>query len=130
LAAVNDVTPAGAALLTAARRILANIGKGNATAITLADVSDTAKIFAATEFNGDGVVPPQTASDDNIQKAIEKIIGTHGGVADRSGTLGINQAKIDAFFTEAEALLDWDRQAAQDQAVCPLGPNTKAAAEA
>src|SRR5438105_3792434 len=40
-----------------ARRVLENLGKADATTVTLADVADTTKIFAATRFNGDGVVP-------------------------------------------------------------------------
>jgi hypothetical protein len=45
------------AVKAGATRILVNLGRGDATHITLADVADTAKIFAETRFNGDGVVP-------------------------------------------------------------------------
>src|SRR5262245_20427409 len=45
---------ADATLQAAARRICANLGKEDAAAITLADVSDADKIFANTLLNGDG----------------------------------------------------------------------------
>src|SRR3712207_7640397 len=55
------------------------------TSISLGDVADTAKIFAATKFNGDGVVPADSAEDEGTRKAIDDIIATVGGVTDRSG---------------------------------------------
>ena len=56
LDAINDATPEGKTLLASARQILANIGKPDATEISAEDVSDPAKIFAETAFNGDGVI--------------------------------------------------------------------------
>ena len=47
----------------AAERILASVGRAGADTITLADVADTAKIFAETRFNGDGIVPADAAED-------------------------------------------------------------------
>ncbi|MEI7899184.1 MAG: hypothetical protein WCK89_02960, partial [bacterium] len=52
LASLNAATPEGKALLANARRILANLGKDSADSISLANVADTAKIFANTRFNG------------------------------------------------------------------------------
>ncbi len=56
LADIDGASPVGAALLAAAKRILHNLGKDGATAITLADVSNTNAIFA-NQLNGDGVIP-------------------------------------------------------------------------
>ena len=42
LAAIEDATPEGATLLASARRILANIGKPDATSISIEDVADPA----------------------------------------------------------------------------------------
>src|SRR4051812_25420094 len=62
LDAINDSTEEGRRLLSSARQILINLGK-EPTVITAADTADTAKVFSATKFNGDGIVP-EDATDD------------------------------------------------------------------
>ncbi len=121
-------TPDGQSLLASAKRILANLGKSSADSISLADVGDTAKIFAGTRFNGDGIVPADAADDAATQQVIAEIITALGAETDRSGKPGVNQAKTDAFFAAAAAFLDWTKGA--DAAVLPLGDKTDAAAAA
>ncbi|MEI7945906.1 MAG: hypothetical protein WCJ02_04390 [bacterium] len=128
LSSINMKTPEGQSLLASAKRILANLGKGSADAISIANVTDTSKIFAETCFNGDGVIPGDAAEDVATQQVIADIIATFGAVTDRSGKPGVNQAKVDAFFTAAAAYLDWSRCA--DAAVQPLGDKTAVAAAA
>jgi len=130
LAAINDTAPEGKQILASAKQILANLGKVEATAIDLADTADTAKIFAATNFNGDGIIPADAASDDATKAVIGEIIATFGGEADRSGKPGISQAKADAFFGEAEAHSNWWKQAEGDKTILPLGEATAAAVAA
>ena len=130
LSSINDQTPTGAALLAGAKRILQNLDKPTATSISLTDVGDTAKIFSATKFNGDGVVPADSAGDDATRKVIEEIMATHGSVPDRSAKPGVNQAKADAFFTEATAWQDWQAKSQADAAILPLGETTAAASAA
>ncbi len=130
LAAINDATPEGKQILASAKQILANLGKTDAATIDLADTADTAKIFAATNFNGDGVIPADAASDDATKAVIGEIIATFGAEADRSGKPGIGQAKFDAFFAEAEAHSNWWKQAEGDKTILPLGEATAAAAAA
>jgi len=115
-------------VLTGARRILDNLGKKDATSISLADVSDTAKIFAATQFNGDGIIPDESADNLVIRAILADIRLTHGEVLDRSGKMGVDQPRIDAFFTEVTNLNAWKLKA--DATVLPLGEATPAAAEA
>ena len=128
LTAINQKTATGAALLAGVRRILTNLDKPDAASISLADVTDTAKIFAATKFNGDGIVPPESATDEITQKAILDIIATHGGLPDRSGKAGVNQAKADAFFAEGTAYSEWHAKGEADRTILPLGENTGVAA--
>ena len=116
LSAIKDAN-----ILAGAKRILANIKKPEATAITLDDVSDTVKILAETRFNGDGVVIPESADDANVKKAIEDIIATLGPVTDRSGKPGLNQAKLDQFLAEAKTLSDWAAKGEADKSLTPLG---------
>jgi hypothetical protein len=118
-------------IAVAAKRILSNLGKADAAAISLADVADTTKIFAATQFNGDGIVPADSAGDDATKKLVEDLIATVGGLPDRSGKPGINQAKVDQFFAEAQAFADWSAKAEADaQSLLPLGDATAGAAAA
>lgn len=131
LSAINDATDSGKQLLASAKQILANLGKKDATAITLADTADTAKIFAQTKFNGDGIVPAESAEDAFTQAVIKDVIACLGSEADRSGLPGITQAKIDQFFTAAKAYSEWWAKAEADAAkTLPLGPNTGAAFDA
>jgi hypothetical protein len=101
-------------VLDGAKRILANLGKPDARDITLADVTDTAKIFANTQWNGDGVVPLESVDDERIRRALAEIIETQGSVTDRSGKPGVNKEKVEAFFKDAAALVAWGEPAETD----------------
>jgi len=130
LSSISTATPEGKAMLVNAKRILSNLGKDSADAISLADVTDTARIFAETRFNGDGVVPVEAAQDPAVQQVIADIIALFGAETDRSGKPGVNQAKTDAFFAAAAARLQWLAAAQADPAIFPLGDKTAAAAAA
>ncbi len=130
LAAINDATPEGKQILSSAKQILANLGKAGAAAIDLTDTTDTAKIFAATNFNGDGIIPANAAGDEATKAVIEEIMACLGAETDRSGQPGISQVKADAFFAAAEAHCNWWKQAVGDQNILPLGEATAAAAAA
>lgn len=118
-------------ILASARQILRDLGKEGADRISLADVTDTAKIFAQTRFNGDGIVPPASAADDATRKAIEDIIECVGGEPDRSGATGVSLAKVKEFFDAATAFDAWWKKAEADAGkVLPLGEKTPAAVTA
>lgn len=128
LNAINDASPEGKQLLASARQILSNLGKKEATAITATETVDTAKIFAQTQFNGDGIVPADSATDDETRAVINDIIACFGSELDRSGKPGVSQAKVDQFFAEAQAFSDWWKKAESDSAVLPLAAASSAAA--
>ncbi len=128
LSAFDDSTPEGGQLLASARQILANLGKEGATAITLEDTTDTERIFVDTHFNGDGVVPADSAAEPALQAVINDVIGCLGPETDKSGKPGINQEKVDLFFAEAQAYSEWQQQAETDPSILPLGAATVAAA--
>ena len=130
LSAINDATPEGRQLLASARQILIQLGQPDATHITLADTSDTEKIFAQTKFNGDGIVPADSAADEATQAVIADIIACLGSEVDRSAKPGISQAKADQFFAAAQAYADWWQKAEADAAILPFGAGTVAAAAA
>src|SRR6187397_2312109 len=89
LSSINNSTPEGVQLLASARQILSNLGKKEATSITAEETVDTAKIFAQTQFNGDGIVPVDSAADDDTKAIINDIITCFGSELDRSGKPGI-----------------------------------------
>ena len=127
LAAINDATPEGKQILLSARQILANLGKADSPTISLEDLADTARIFAATRFNGDGIIPADAAEDAATRAAIADVIACLGAETDRSGKPGISQAKANQLFAEARAYADWWKRAEDDPAILPLGPATAAA---
>lgn len=131
LDAINDATAEGQAILESARQVLVNLGKPEANDIRVSDLTDTAKIFAQTAFNGDGLIVADSAEDEPTRTLIADIIHCLGSDLDRSGKPGINQAKVDAFFADATALVAWADQAQTDAAtLLPLGEATAAAADA
>jgi hypothetical protein len=107
ISAINEQTAEGKAILASARQILTSFGKSESEGISVSDTADTKKIFANTRFNGDGVITAESTDDPTLRSAINDIIGVVGAEADRSGAPGISQAKVDQFFAEASAYLDW-----------------------
>jgi hypothetical protein len=130
LAAINESSPEGKQILASARHILVNLGKSDASVITLEDTADTAKIFAQTHFNGDGIIPADSAEDEATKGVINDIITCFAPEQDRSGKPGINQAKADLFFTEAQAYSDWWKKAETDSSILLLDGSTSAGAAA
>ena len=125
--AINDATPEGKLIANFARQVL---GKGDNDEVTFDEAAAAAATFAAKLFNGDGIVPADSASDDATKAVIADIINCLGAVADVSGKPGVSQAKVDQFFAEAAAYSDWWKKAEADATVLPLGVNTEAAAGA
>lgn len=128
LSAVSDSNPEGKQLLSSARHILTSLGKKDAATISLEDTADTVKIFAQTQFNGDGIVPVESAEDEATQATLLDIIACLGPEVDRSGKPGVNQAKLELFFAEAQAYSDWWRKAETNSAILPLDDSTVEAA--
>lgn len=118
-------------LAATARRLLENLGQPAANTIALADVAETRRTFAAQRFNGDGIVPASSASDPATKQTIENLLATVGGLPDRSTQPGVNQAKVDQFFAEAQAFSDWHAKAEADRSsILPLGDATAGASAA
>ena len=107
LDAINETHADGAAAAGAARALLAALGRPDATDIALADLSDTAPLFAPQQFNGDGVVVPGLTPEEDLAAAIAMIVAARGGVPDRSGEAGLDQAGLDAFVADAQTVCEW-----------------------
>jgi hypothetical protein len=126
-AAINDASSEGKLIANFARQVL---GKGDNDEVTFDEAAAAAATFAAKPFNGDGIVPADSASDDATKVVIADIINCLGADTDVSGKPGVSQAKVDQFFAEAAAYSDWWKKAEGDATVLPLGVNTEAAAGA
>jgi len=123
--------PEGKHLLASANHVLENLGKPNATEISIEDTADSARIFAGSRFNGDGVITLDSAAGSDARKLIGEIVDCLGGVTDRSGKAGLDQQKLRKFFEEAQAYIAWHKTGKDRAAeILPLGADTPAAAAA
>jgi hypothetical protein len=125
--AINDATPDGKLIASFARLVL---GKSDTGDVTFDEAATAAQTFVVKPFNGDGIVPADSASDDATKTVIADIINCLGADTDVSGKPGVSQATVDQFFAEAAAYSDWWKKAEGDTTVLPLGVNTEAAAGA
>lgn len=116
----------GQALRLSARQILDNLGKEDATAIGVADTSDSVAIFAKTRFNGDGIITPASTDDEALKDLIAKIAACCGSVTDRSGEPGVDTALVDQFYAALGDYSAW-QEAGKADGVLPFGADTEAA---
>lgn len=124
---IDDTTPAGKQLKESAIQILKNLGLEK-NSISINDTSDSVAIFAKTLFNGDGVIIPASAGEENLAKVIEACVAATGGTADRSGIQGVTAEQIDAFYASLADYSAWCAAAEADKkAILPYGDNTEAA---
>lgn len=128
LSAINNQTELGKTLLASAKVILKNLGKGDENKISAEDTSDTKKIFAATRFNGDGVITPDTCENEELKSLVNEIKSCVGEAHDRGGESGINETLLDEFFTECEKFSVWySKKEAKTAVIFPFGDNTEKA---
>jgi len=127
VAAINDSSGEGKLIATFARQVLK---KTESDEITVEEAATTTQTFAAKPFNGDGIVPADSAGDEASKAVINDIIACLGPDADASAKPGVSQAKVDQFFVEAAAYSEWWKKAEGNTTLLPLGPDTEAAAAA
>src|SRR5262249_46685426 len=119
---------ADAKIVAAARRMLSDLGKKDAAAITVADTIAITKAFSETVLNGDGIVIPESTDGSELRRAIGDAIASVGSATDRSGKPGIDQALADRLFAEVDAYNAW--LTGREAATALLGPDTATAATA
>jgi hypothetical protein len=124
VAAINDSVPEGKAIANFARQVLA---KTDGDAITIDEAASAAQTLASKPFNGDGIVPADSATDDSTKAVINDIIACLGADTDAGGKPGLSQAKVDQFFNDAAAYSAWWKQAEGNSVVLPLGMATPVA---
>ncbi len=128
LADIDESGEEGGQIKSSAVHILKSLGRADATAISLDDLADIGKLVAQQPFNGDGVITPAQAEDAGA--AVADIISCSESTADLSGEAGVDEALLEKFFAEAEALSAWQDGARRDASILFLGDDTQAAMEA
>jgi hypothetical protein len=129
LTAINDNTDEGRGLLSSARQILKNLGKEGTDVISVEDTDSEERIFAQMRFNGDGIITVESTDDDATGLVIKDIINCLDTDTDRSGNPGVSQDKVDQFFTEIQALFEWQEKGEHDPSILILGDVTEGAFE-
>jgi len=121
----------GARVAAAAQAVLNDLGKAESPVISVADTMETARIFAATPFNGDGVVPLDGIPEGAARTLADAVVATCGAQTDLSGKPGVDQATLERFGEAAAAYSAWWAKGEADAAtLLPLGDATPEAAAA
>ncbi len=111
----RDDTDSGKALRASARHILGERANEKNARITLADVETFKADFVSTKFNGDGVIPADSAPSPELSQAITDIIEAVGSVPDRCGKPGLDRTLLDRFISEGEAQLAWNAEGQSEE---------------
>ncbi len=126
LANLNDSDEARK-VLASARVVLQGLGQPEAGTLTVAQATEAVKAFDQLPFNGDGIVPPESVSDQALRQAAQDVVDTQGGEKDRSGKPGFTAPRLEAFFKDADAYVAWLDAGAKDKSAQPFGDDTAAA---
>jgi len=128
LSAINDETDLGKTLLASAKIILRNLGKPEATSLTVEETSNVAKIFADSRFNGDGVITEESVDNVSLKKLISEIVSTLGSKSDRNTKGGVDEELLSAFYEACEKYVLWmQKQEQKGEQILSFGANTEKA---
>jgi len=130
LAALNEESEEGKALLDCAQQILANSGLEKET-LSIAEAAAYLEVISKKPFNGDGIITPASTEDEALKQTITDAIASVGGLTDRSGEAGVDTDKVEAFYAAASEYAAWiDAGEADKDNVFPYGADTAAALSA
>lgn len=128
LSVINQDHPEGKILFSAAKQILANLGKPEAIELTLDDTSDISAIFANTRFNGDGIITEASTDDPHLKTAINHIISCVGSEIDLSGQSGIGTNQLESFVKLCSDYTAWCQHAEDNkETIFPYAEKTEEA---
>jgi hypothetical protein len=126
LSAINDNNEEGKILLASAKTILKNLGKADATSLSVEETSDISKIFEGTAFNGDGIISEDSCSTIEQKKLLKEITTSLTFVLDRGGKEGINTELLESFISACNAYSDWYKKAEENEAlILPFKEHTE-----
>jgi len=134
LADVDTSHPEGRKLRASAALILRNLNCDDSREISLGQVRDLETIMSSAANNGDGIIPPEAAEDEETAEFISAVMDSVGSAQDAGGKPGVTEEHINGFFEQARAYLEWQEQGAlagadEHTEIMPWGAATTAAYE-
>ncbi len=131
LEALNPQLPEACELRDTARYILGFLDRGDADSVEFGDVEEFSHSLDTQPINGDGVVPPSAAAEEDLRQFITDVLSCTEGARDRTGRAGITREDLDRFLASASAYLEWlsraDPGSEEWGHIMPLGEDTPAA---
>ncbi|HSY61724.1 MAG TPA: hypothetical protein VK796_07600 [Cytophaga sp.] len=128
LSAINENNEDGKILMASAKNILKNLGRPDATTLTVEETSDRVKIFNGTAFNGDGIITEDSCPEDELKILLADIITCMGSLVDRGGKEGIDTDFLTKFLEACFAYSEWYKKAEDNKtAILPFNENTELA---
>jgi len=127
LSAINTNTDEGKTLLASAIVLLKNLGKEDSTTLTVAETSNNEAIFAASRFNGDGIITEDSADTLLLSQLLNEVITCIGSLPDRSGKAGISAELLQTFLEQCVQYSNWYDKADNNSAILPFGELTEEA---
>lgn len=124
LASIRKDTAEGKAVAASAAHLLKMLDS-TAKVVTVDDATKAGEMLKKARHNGDGVVTPAAIETASVRAAATDVVACMGGVPDRSGELGYDQGKLDAFFAACAEFDGWQQAAEADAAkVLPFADGT------
>jgi hypothetical protein len=127
LSAIDETTDQGRILLSSARILLSNLGKADSNTLSVEETSDTAAIFSASKYNGDGVITEDAAHTPELLQLLNEVMACVGSVSDRSAKQGISPELLDAFISNCKLYASWYAKAETNASILPFGARTEEA---
>lgn len=124
LNAIDDQSAEGKAILHAAGMLLQGEGAGEQESIGVKDAAAALQAFNAMPFNGDGVITEAACENPEQAQLLGDIVTTLGGVADSSGSVGVDSAMVADFTAAVAAYLAWYAEGTADAGLLPLQQDT------
>lgn len=128
LSSIRTKDAEGEALYNSAKQILENIGKPDASSISVDEAANVDKIYGQSRVNGDGVIAPDATDDLEMQTFIKEIGSCLGTIKDRSGEAGVTKEIVDQFVAGAQSFDTWwqlgENDSAKGEDIFPLGDST------
>jgi len=125
LSSIRVASPEGKRLLSSAKEVLASLGDGSSTEVSLAQVQEFLAKMREKPLNGDGIVVP-AAADGKVKQLIEDVLDCMGATEDASGKPGIDEPQLDAFIAAVRGLLEWRNAGSgvNAESLVPFGAQT------
>ncbi|HLL05749.1 MAG TPA: kinesin [Myxococcaceae bacterium] len=102
---LSALSPEGARLQSAARRILTTLKAESTERISLQQVRDSEKVLREAGINGDGIIAPAFLPE-SVRGLASRIMAAFSEVKNRAGQAGVDPATLQRFREARTALLE------------------------